>query len=98
MHASVGAADEETVGAGADTGYRIAFEKGACLVIVGKFDLADIEEVKRLPLLWLESLWLATNMRAIKRSIRTERAIIICPWFFCKSKAELAYSDEHAVS
>lgn len=49
-HVAIGASDEEAVGAGADAGYGIALEKGACLVIGGEFDLANIEEVKRLPL------------------------------------------------
>lgn len=45
-HVPIRASDEEAIGAGADAGCGVALEKGACLVIGGEFDLADIEEVK----------------------------------------------------
>lgn len=48
---AVGGADEEAVGAGAGAGNLVGLEAGAGLVVVGQLDLADIEEVKRLPLL-----------------------------------------------
>lgn len=49
-YVAVSASDEEAVGTGADAGYGVALEAGACLVIGGEFDLANVEEVKGLPL------------------------------------------------
>lgn len=50
VHVAICASDEEAVGTRADAGYGVALKKGACLVIGGEFDLANVEEVKRLPL------------------------------------------------
>lgn len=47
---AIGAADEEVIGAGAYAGDLVGFEGGAGFVVVGELDLADVEEVKRLPL------------------------------------------------
>lgn len=44
------AADEEVVGAGADAGDLVGLEGGAGFVVVRELDLADVEEVERLPL------------------------------------------------
>lgn len=43
------ASKEETLGTRADTAYFVTFEEGSAL-IVGRFDLADLEEIERLPL------------------------------------------------
>lgn len=45
-HVPIGAAEEEAVGAGANACDLVALEEGAGFVVVGEFDLADIEEVK----------------------------------------------------
>lgn len=49
-HMAVGAPEEEAIGARANAGYLVAIEEGACLVVVGELDLADIEEVEGFPL------------------------------------------------
>lgn len=51
-HVAIVAAEEKAVGAGADAGDRVAFEKGARVVVGRELDLADVEEVKGLPLFW----------------------------------------------
>lgn len=43
---AVDATQEQAVGSGTDTRYLVALEKGAGIVVVGKLDLVDIEEVE----------------------------------------------------
>lgn len=48
-YVAIEAAEKEAIGAGANTGYLVVFEKGPRLV-VAQFDLAHFEEVECFPL------------------------------------------------
>lgn len=79
---SVNTSQEQAVGSATDARYFVPLEKGAGFVVVGKLDLADIEEVERFPLL---DLWCQfaehRNDGAQSEKVFTERAMFaICLW------------------